>query len=184
MVLAAAVVLGGCGVGGEGSAHVIDPSSVPRGLLTVTPDTTSPGFGSQEANVTLYFEDGDDLAAVNRAVTSPVTLRQVLKVLSRGPTAPERIEGLQSPLSAAGPLIVRSIEADTATVDIRGDFTALGGQDQIIAAAQLVFTVTAYPGVRAVRLQLSGQQAAVPTGNGSLTDGPLHRSDYQILGPR
>jgi spore germination protein GerM len=72
----------------------------------------------------------------------------------------------------------------SALVELPSDFTDLGGQDQIFAAAQLVYTATAFPGVDQVSILVNGQLAEVPTANGSLSPGPLRRTDYTALAPR
>ena len=89
-----------------------------------------------------------------------------------------------NPLSTAQPIILRSFTNDTAVVDLPSHFTDLGGQDQIVAAAQLVYTVTAFPGVDQVSVLVNGESASVPTANGSLSAGPLVRADYVALAPR
>ena len=173
----------GCAISGEDSAHRIPGVSVPGGLLPDAPTSVAGGTGPT-ANVTLYFENDDGLVAVDRAVRPPVTLERVLGILALGPSAAERGAGLQSPLSTAQPLRTRSVRDGTATVDVRGDLADLGGQDQILAAAQLVYTVTAFPDVSAVRLLVDGQPASVPTADGSLDQSLLRRSDYVALAPR
>ena len=69
------------------------------------------------------------------------------------------------------------------TIDVGASFADLGGQSQIVAAAQVVFTATALPGVTAVSLTVGGQQTQVPTADGSLSHGPLTRADYAGIGP-
>ena len=91
---------------------------------------------------------------------------------------------MQSPLSTVGPIFFRSLLNGTATVDLPSDFTNLGGQDQILAVAQLVYTATAFPGVDHATLHVNGQLTRVPTANGSLSSGPLGRADYSTLAPR
>jgi len=178
----AGLVLCGCAIGPERTAHVIDRSRIPHGLLDPSP-TAPPGTAPTE-NVTLYFESAQGLVAVARAARRPVTLRAVVRLLARGPTVSERSAGVQSPLSTGRPITLRSLVNDVATVDLPADVTDLGGQDQIVAVAQLVYTITAYPGVDAVTVLVNGIPATVPTANGSLSAGPLRRADYAELAPR
>jgi spore germination protein GerM len=183
-VLVAALLLAGCAIGGERSAHVIDRRLVPRGLLAPTSVSPTKSSGVPTENVTLYLELSQNLVAVDQAVPSPVTLRTVLDVLARGPTATELANGLQSPVSSARPITLESVVNGTAAVNLPSDFTDLGGQDQIVAAAQLVFTATAFPGIHRIALLVGGQPTAVPTANGFLSRGSLSRSDYASLAPR
>jgi spore germination protein GerM len=178
------LALCGCSIGAQQSAHIIDPKIVPSGLDASA--STSPPVTSDvpTENVTLYLELGHDLVAVDRAAPAPVTLRSVLRVLTRSPTRSEQAKGMLNPLSTAQPIILRSFTNDTAVVDLPSNFTDLGGQDQIVAAAQLVYTVTAFPGVDQVSVLVNGESASVPTASGSLSEGPLVRADYVALAPR
>ncbi len=117
-------------------------------------------------------------------VPSRVTLRTVLDVLARGPTASELANGPESPVSSARPITLESVVNGTAAVNLPSDFTDLGGQDQIVAAAQLVFTATAFPGIRRIALLVDGQLTTVPTANRFLSRGSLSRSDSASLAPR
>ena len=58
------------------------------------------------------------------------------------------------------------------SIELPISFESLGGQDQQVAAAQIVFTVTTFTGIKGVRFLVGGQVAHVPTGDGSLTRGP------------
>jgi spore germination protein GerM len=184
LIMTISIVTSGCAIGGEQSAHVIDPHSVPHSLLG--PATTfaelNPGVPSD--NITLYLDSNERLIAVNRTVPAPATLQTVLKAMEKGPTLAERQEGLESPLSTTRPILFRSATNGIASVDLPSSFASLGGQDQIIASAQLVYTVTAFPGVDQVVVFINGQPAAVPTSDGSLASNPLRRADYALLAPR
>jgi spore germination protein GerM len=183
-VIVAAVSLCGCGIGPESSAHVIDRKLVPRGLLPHSSAASAPRSTVPTDDVTLYLESANGIVAVNRSVPSPATLRTVLRVLSRAPLRSELAKGMENPLSAARPITLKSLVNGTAEVDLPADFTDLGGQNQIVAAAQLVYTATAFPGVDRVSVLVNGLAASVPTANDSLSPGPLVRTDYAALAPR
>jgi len=134
--------------------------------------------------ITIFFEIGQRLAGVSRTVAAPATVPEALNALERGPTAAESDDGLTSPLSSSAPLRLDSLQAGMASIDAPIAFESLAGQDQIVAAAQLVFTLTGLPGVTGVVLLIEGQPAQVPTAGGSLSEGPLTRADYASLGPQ
>ncbi len=184
VLIVAGLFLCGCAIGAERSAHVIDHQLVPHGLLAPASTSPAPGEAAPIDNVTLYLVLGQDLVAVNRSARSPVSLSTVLRKLARGPTTSEQAKGVQSPLSTIGAPTLRSLVNGMASVALPSDFTNLGGQDQILAAAQLVYTATVFPGVDRVALLVDGQIALVPTANGSLSSGPLGRADYSVLAPR
>jgi hypothetical protein len=62
------------------------------------------------------------------------------------------------------------------------EFTALTGRRQLLAAAQVVWTATAAPGVERVRLVLDGRPLSTPTDRG-LTRSAVDRDDYRSVSP-
>jgi spore germination protein GerM len=69
------------------------------------------------------------------------------------------------------------------TVAVSREFTEVAGGNQLLATAQVVFTVTEVPGVAAVRVTADGSPVEVPTDAG-LTDEPVRREDYaSVAGP-
>ncbi len=181
---AAAVCAGlaSCGVGAESAPQPLDPKAVPYGLLgpTSSPKTSDPGLLT--ARVTVYMEgDSGRLVPVRRDVAWPATISAILGQLAAGPTAGESSHGLVSPASSVGPFGVGPVHGGVVAVDLPVSFESLGGQDQQVAAAQIVFTATTFTGVSGVRFLVGGQAAQVPTGDGSLTRGPSTRGDYAAL---
>ena len=176
-----AVVLSACGVGNDPSPKVVAAKTVPYGLLHTSTPTTTANPPSQY--VTVYFGGPQRLVAVSRAVPAPATIRSAVEALAQGPTNAESAEGLVSPISTATPLTVSHLATPTVRVTVGPTFTSLSGKDQTIAVAQLVYTVTAFPGVTAVDVRLNGKSVAVPTGNGSLGREPLGRKQFASLAP-
>lgn len=76
-----------------------------------------------------------------------------------------------------------SVTDGTATVDLSGTFDDGGGSASMTARlAQLVFTVTAHPGVEGVELRLDGEPVQVFSGEGLVLDPPLTRADQLDTG--
>ena len=73
------------------------------------------------------------------------------------------------------------LNAGVAHVDVLPSISTLGGDEQLLAVAQLVCTLTGLPGVGLVAFTLDGSPVAVPRGDGSLTNGPVSRDDYDDL---
>ena len=181
-VAAVGAGLASCGVGAESAPQPLDPKAVPYGLLgpTSSPSTSDPGLST--ARVTLYMEtDNGRLVPVHRDVAWPATIAAILGQLAAGPTDRESGRGLVSPASSVGHLRVGPVHNGVVSVDLPVSFESLGGQDQQVAAAQIVFTVTTFTGVKGVRFLVAHQVAQVPTGDGSLTRGPSTRQDYAAL---
>jgi len=180
-VLVSGGLLSACGVGVDASPVRVSPSRVPFGLLRhSTPTTTPTGPGQY---VTIYLEGPQRLVAVSREVPAPVTAARVLRALGAGPTSTEAAAGLQSPISTAAPLTLFRVGPTSVTVNVASSFTSLAGADQAIAVAQLVFTLTALPGIESVSVRIDGKKAKVPTGKGTLRRGPLDRADYSTVAP-
>ena len=174
--------LAGCGVGAQGAPEALDPKAVPYGLLepASSPRTSDPG--TLTARVTVYMEaENGRLVAVHRDVAWPATISAILGQLAAGPTVGESGHGLASPASSVGHFQVGPVHGGVVSIELPISFESLGGQDQQVAAAQIVFTVTTFTGIKGVRFLVGGQVAHVPTGDGSLTRGPSTRGEYAAL---
>ena len=55
--------------------------------------------------------------------------------------------------------------------------------DQALSVAQMVFTLTARPGIGRVSFTIDGEPVDVPDGSGALTSDPVAREDYDDLAP-
>ncbi len=179
--LAAAALLAGCGVGVDAAPHVVNSKDVPFTLLSQAPPTT--GVPSTGHFVTLFLAGASRLVATNRKLATPVSIGKVLRALGDGPTSAQAAAGLQSPLSIAAPLSVYRASGRRVTVDMSASFTRLTEQDQVVAMAQLVYTLALFPEIRSVFVRIDGRPARVPTDKGTLSAGPLHRRDYVALAP-
>jgi hypothetical protein len=181
----ACLLLGACGVP-TGDVRAIDPATVPYGLLSGRAPESSDGAGlrpgEQRARIALVTAQGT-LRLVDRAVPAgaPVgTAQALLDELGRGPTEAERRAGLESAVPAAAGLTVR--EADGVyVVDVAGAVTDQAVDRLPLTVAQVVYTVTAAPGVDLVRLERDGRPVDAPLPDGALTSGPLTRADYRDL---
>jgi spore germination protein GerM len=179
-LLVIALVLGGgaCSVGGEEHAQVRDDNAVPFGLLDPDEPPLLPPTTSVETEpVSLCFVQEGRMAVIDVALERPVALPDVVDALAE---PPER-ESLRT--SVGDPPLVSDVRlvAGVARVDLLPAITTLGGDEQLLAVAQLVCTLTARPGVGLVSFTLEGAPIDVPTGDGSLTSGPVSRDDYADL---
>lgn len=180
-VLAAGLLLCACSIGTDASPQQIPRKSVPFGLLAPNSSTTVPEAATD--GITVFLEVESHLITVNRLVPAPATIRSALRALGRGPTSAESAAGITSPVSTAGPLSMISHSGNTVVVNVGGSFSALSGQDQIVAAAQVVYTLTLFPGVHQVVIRVGGQRTLVPTATGRISSSPLTRSAYASLAP-
>jgi len=181
LLVALGLLVAACGVGTDASPQLISQKSVPFELLKPPTPTTSAGAPTQ--GITVFFGGSQQLVTVNRIVPAPATVRSALGALGQGPTSAESAAGVLSPVSTATPLTLISHNGDTVVIDVGASFSALSSHDQIVAAAQLVYTLTLFPGVRQVDIRVGGQRTLMPTATGRIASGPLNRSAYASLAP-
>jgi spore germination protein GerM len=179
-LLAAALLclLAGCGVPADPAPRSIPDEEVPFGLLGTTTTATRP---APTTRAVVFLVEGDRLVPVLRQVQAPATPDTVLATVAAGPTPPEAAAGLRTALVTGVGL--SHVAAGTATVRLDRDFVAADLREQILALAQLVYTVTELPGIRGVQFAFDGQPAEVPTAHGHLKAGAVSRADFAVIGP-
>ena len=177
VVLASVAV--GCGVSAEPDANRIDPDSVPFGLLDVQSTTTEASTGEP---VTIFLLSGDKLLEVPRTLPDDGALGDLLELVVTGPTPTEQGLGITS---AVAPGTVASVgtERGVAEVDLTESFGEIGSADQLLALAQIVYVLTAQPGIGSVAFSLEGEPIEVPRTDGTASDQPLTRDDFAALAP-
>ena len=174
--------LPGCGIPAEDRARPLAGRELPSSLPNrVTPPTSRLGDPSA-AFVELFFVRDSRLASVRREAPATPSVEDTLAALMRGPTSLERSGGLRTAL--AGPVQLAGLEAaGVPVVDVGESFGQIEGEEEILALAQLVFTLAGVPGVDGVAFALSGRVVEVPTGDGTLKAGPLRRHDFAAVAP-
>lgn len=184
LVLALGLVAA-CGVPTDSSATVADRDDVPFDLLdTGTTTTTAPSAGPPTGpGVRLCFVRNDEaVVSVSRARDEiPGTADDLVDVLAAGPTETETQLGLSSALPEPSPAVDVTIQGGVAVVDLDATFSDLSADQQLLAVAQMVCTLTDQPGVGQVRFTLEGERIEVPQGDGALTASPVTRDDYADL---
>lgn len=181
-VAALAVVVGAtsaCGVPVDQRATTADREDVPFGLLD-EPATEAPPT-SQDTTADVYLVSSEEglLAPVPRPVGRG-GLDGVVDALERGATSQEQDAGLRSDVPANAVADV-TLTGGVATVDLTEGFTDLDGASQRTAIAQIVYTLTARPGVGRVSFTLDGGPVEIPRGDGTLTSGSVSRDTYREL---
>ena len=179
---AAMLVAAGCGLPVGDPPTRIDPSTVPFHLLD--PRSTAAPENPVGPTAHIYLVDKDRLTQVRRHVGGANVIQGAVRTLLLGPTAPEVSDGLRTAIPAETRLISLDVFNSVATVDLTKEFGALGGSDQVLAVAQIVFTLTESPRIHAVEFAVADQLVAVPDGRGSVGTGLRTRADYRSLAPR
>ena len=177
------VALGACGVPAQKSASRVDNDRVPFRLLDKNDHDDLPATPLGKRDTVIYLARGGQLVPTSRNLPPPLTIQRVLRALGRGPTNPEFAAGIRTALPVTGtPKGVR-VARGTATVDLPTSFTSLSRGDQVLALAQIVYTVTDQPGIGQVQFTLNRATTDIPRANRSLTHTPVSREDYRALAP-
>lgn len=170
-VLAAAVVATGCGVPLQDEPAPLEVRPAPS---PVTP--TSSG----RTVVMVYLVREGRLVQETRTADD-ASRQSVLSLLAEGPTAVERVVGTTTAL-APGEYTILERPGPMTVIDVPVQFTQIEGDLQLLAAAQLVWTVSDRHPRTVVRMRLEGDAIELPTDRG-LTSGPVRRSDYMSVAP-
>lgn len=192
-VVTVALVAGACGVGAGGGARAIPDDQVPFHLLTKEPPSTTTTTVPAAVPVTVYFESGANQTLTTAQRTVPVqnTVRTVVHALLAGPTTIERSAGVRTAISPDVQLIKARPErpagtgtTGVVTLDFNQAFGAISGTQQVVAVAQIVYTVTGYMGTGyGVQFEIEGVATDVPTATGAQVTGPVKRTTYASLAP-
>lgn len=180
--LAAAVVaaaaLTACGVSPESSAQPIDPPRGPfQAITSPTPSTAESGA----IRLRLFMVKDGALVAVTRHVSQVPTVDGVVQYLLGGPTEAERNDGITSAIQGAVEISAVHVDGDQATIELASPVAEIRRNDDVLAYAQLVYTLTARPEIHGVSFTFDGEPVGVPRQDGVLSEGPLTRTDYSDL---
>jgi len=178
-LLLASTCLAACGIA-DTAPSPISRRSVPFQLLDPTPPTTTTTVPPAVAVSEVIYLVGPDLLLVpeRRDIPLPASYDQILAALFDGPTAAEAAVGIQSFVTGSVSGDTVTVAAGIATVDFHTDPIQVVGQDQILAIAQIVYTLTAQPDISGVLFQIAGQATQVPTAAGVQVSGPVTRATY------
>jgi germination protein M len=160
------------------------------------PEPVTDTDGPDVSKVRLYFiapGGGNEgrpepfLVAVERELpATPQIAHAALRALIDGPSSADQslIDGVSSAVPAETLLLGVTIDDRVATVDLSREFESGGGSFSMFSRlAQVVYTVTQFPTVDAVRFELDGQPVTVFSGEGIVLEAPVSRDDYLDLLP-
>jgi spore germination protein GerM len=105
-----------------------------------------------------------------------------MHLLLAGPNAGEKAKGLSSAIPAGTELRSLKVANGLATVDLNSKFESGGGTLSMYSRlGQLVYTLTEFPTVQKVQLQLNGKTVTVLGGEGLVIGSGLSRAGYDKL---
>jgi hypothetical protein len=171
-VLAAALC--GCGVSAQRGPETI---TVPRPRVA---GSAVPSSGPVPE--TVFLVHGTKIEAVQRRTSAPGDVRQVLGLLAAGPSRPEARAGLRTAMAPQPVSVLGLSDSGVLTLGVTRQFTGVAGGDQLLAVAQVVWTVSQFPWIHGVRFMTDGRSLEVPTDRG-LVQRAVTRGDYRTVAP-
>ncbi len=158
--------------GGAGGSSAPTPTSAsPTSLPTSTPTVT----------FEVWFNHGEWLFMTERTVpATPRVGTAAVAALVAGPSAAERTAGVATSIPEGTELLGLSIAGGIATVNLSRTYEAGGGSLTMFnRLAQLTYTLTQFPTVHGVNLELDGKPVRVFSGEGIILDRPMTRDSYR-----
>lgn len=193
IALLCAVALALLGACSNDSGDTSDPAPEAEPTETETPseepsDVSSPGEeeeGVDETNTVsfqVWFANGKRLApAVATVDRTPRVGAAALETLFVGPAG---AGNLTSAVPADTALNGLEIEDGTATVDLSSEFASGNGIPSMgMRLGQLTFTLTQFPTVKRVVLELDGERVERFSQEGLVIEKPLTRADFEDISP-
>ena len=151
------------------------------GSSTPTPTPTSSPTSTPTVTFEVWFNYGEWLFMTKRTVpATPRVATAAVAALVAGPSAPERTAGVVTSIPEGTELLGLSIAGGIATVNLSRTYEAGGGSLSMFSRlAQLTYTLTQFPTVRGVDLELDGKAVRVFSGEGIILDRPMTRDSYR-----
>jgi hypothetical protein len=136
------------------------------------------------ATVRLYFARNGELVTVTRAVDA-ATPDAAMTALIAGPTTVEQGFGVSTEIAPSTALVDAATSGDTATVTLNGAFLTAASDDAVtMRYAQIVYTLTQFPGISAVVVDADTANGAPQETTPAITDRlgkPLARADFETV---
>jgi germination protein M len=160
-----AVTVAACG----SSKPSTSPSAPTTATTAVVASSTIP---ARPSAYNIYLVHGGKLMVAGRNAASPATPEVAMRALLAGPQGSlEHDLGMTTSIPPGTTLRGVTVTGDLATVDLSRSFEAGGGsQSMQERTAQVVFTLTQFPGITHVNFKLDGAPVASIGGEGIMVD--------------
>lgn len=173
------LALAAAGCGGSGAVAV---GSMQEEEQALTAAQAAPLPEGRTLRLKAYFVRGERLAPVTvRVRATRAVAAAAMRALLAGPKA----RGLTTAVPQGTRLLGISVRGGVARVDLSAEYESGGGSlSMSMRLAQVVFTMTQFPSIRAVTFALDGHAVSVFSGEGIILGHPVGRADYRDLAPR
>ncbi|MFG1813680.1 GerMN domain-containing protein [Kribbella sp. NPDC049174] len=178
-LIAAALVLVGCGVPLQSEPAPIEPQAIPSRLQSPGVRTAVPT--AARTTVQVNFVRKDRLVSVAREVAGNDQLDGLIHALTAGPTAAEQADGITSALPPGIALTVVVVQGTTVGLELSGETDGRSATESVLAVGQIVLSVAALQSVDQVTFWRDGAPVEALLADGALTTAPLTAADYEAL---
>jgi spore germination protein GerM len=190
VLLPLAALAAGCAIPTQSAPSSIAPSRVPFSLLDPHPPitTTTQPKASSYVGVKVFFLNANAnnaLTPVDRLVSAPAPLANIITSLVTGPTSGDSAAGLATAIpSDVVVLSASTTSPNVVTVNFNSAFGQITGTATEQAVAQVVATVANEDGPdTGVIFEIEGQRTSVPIANGSQVTGPVYLLAFLNVAP-
>jgi germination protein M len=137
--------------------------------------------GGETIELEVWFTQDADLFLAHREVPETQAVgAAAMEALLEGPNDLESEVDVLSIVPDGTELLGLTIDDGVATVDLSSEYESGGGSASMFARlAQVVYTLTQFPTVDGVALELEGEPVEVFSGEGIILEAPLTRKDYK-----
>lgn len=184
VALGATVLLAACGT---------DPAPLTSGSTpTATPEpgpeesqSSKPHEEHESVDLEIWFARDQGLFGTMHETESTTRIgTAAMEELLGGPSGAEAQADVFTAIPDGTELLDLEVSGGTATVDLSSEFArGSGSSGEITRLAQIVFTLTQFPTVDDVVLEIEGEQVEVFGSHGIVIDDPMKRSDFKDLLP-
>jgi spore germination protein GerM len=178
-VIAAVLVLVGCGVPLQDEPAPIEPQSIPSRLQSPRTPTATPS--AEMTTVQVNFVRKNRLVSLEREVSGTDVLAEVIQALKAGPTEAEQRDGITSALPPGITLTVAATQGTSVGLELSGETNGRSATENVLAVGQIVLSVTALQSVDEVTFWRDGSPVEALLADGALTTKPLTAADYEAL---
>ncbi|MFF4560309.1 GerMN domain-containing protein [Streptomyces sp. NPDC001435] len=175
---------------GSGTSGGTSGTPAPSGTASASPTAPgasgsgSPTATEHQISTSVYFLNGEHMSPAPRTVPAPATATGAVRALLAGPSRYERLHHRTTAIPSGTALHSIAVHDHVATVDLSSRYDDDGGALSLRARlAQVVFTVTRYPGIDKVRFELDGKPVSSFGGEGIVLNGPVGRADFEDVSP-
>jgi hypothetical protein len=169
----------------RGSEHAVSLGLPPQ-PTTATQSATETGatLPSRRSLEVWFARRGRLVESLRTHRPTPRVATAAVQALLAGPARSERAAGMSTQIPPGTRLNGISITKGVAKVDLTSEFESGAGSRSLqLRLAQVVYTVTQFPTVKAVRFLLDGTPVDVFSGSGIVLSHPVGRSAYRSLAP-